>query len=361
MQTARLRASVVALSGLLCFAVGCAGTGESASKDKLTSNVGNYAPPPQQLDGERPTVGVPPFRIDKGNVKTSHNLPTIAADQLTTLLDNTQRFDVIERAQIEQLLDEQNMEGIVKPEEMAKAGQVGGVQYLLIGRVTNFRVKQDQTKSGLNLGGIGGQIGGGRFGAGQSGFDRKEQRITTDCGVDLRLVDSTSGRIVASEFGEYKRTDSAGAMGITVLGVGTTADAEVTIEEDDAGKILRLACDNALRKMLPKIDRALQNRSRSTPSAATPAPAPRASTPAPRAPSRDAVAPPPPAEEADAEMPDEEPADEPAAAAPRRPANAAVDGAEDAPPAAAQKFCGECGGKLAATAKFCDKCGAKAQ
>ena len=45
-------------------------------------------------------------------------------------------------------------------------------------RVTNFRVQQDQTKSGLNLGGIGGQIGGGRFGAGQSGFDKKEQRIT---------------------------------------------------------------------------------------------------------------------------------------------------------------------------------------
>ena len=360
METARLRASVVALGGLLCFAVGCAGTGESASKDKLTQNVGNYAPPPPAVAADRPTVGVPPFRMDKGNVKSSHDLPSIAADQLTTLLDNTQRFDVIERAQIEQLLDEQNMEGIVKPEEMAKAGQVGGVQYLLVGRVTNFRVKQDQTKSGLNLGGIGGQIGGGRFGAGQSGFDKKEQRITTDCGVDLRLVDSTSGRIVASEFGEYKRTDSAGAMGITVLGVGTTADAEVTIEEDDAGKILRLACDNALKKMLPKIDRALQNRSRSAPSAAAPAPAP-ARAPAPRPPSRDAVAPPPPAEEADAEMPDEEPAEEPAAPAPRRPANAAVDTGDDAPPAAAQKFCGECGAKVAATAKFCDKCGAKAQ
>jgi curli biogenesis system outer membrane secretion channel CsgG len=320
---------------MLLLACGCASTGESAKKDKLTSDVGRYTPPPQQSSGERPRVGVPPFKVEKNQTKI-HNIDSLAADQLTTLIDQTDRFDVVERAQLEQLIDEQNLEGIVKSEEMAKAAQVRGVDYLLYGRVTNFRVKQDQTKSGLNLGGIAGRLpGGGGFGAGQSGYDKKNMSITTECGIDLRLVNPTTGVVAASQFSEYKRTDSANALGITVLGVGTTADAEVTIEEDDAGKILRLACDEALKKMLPKIDRELQKRG-SRGSAAT------------RAPARSAVAAP-----ADAGGDD--------AADATAPAETSAPAGNGAAPAAASKFCGECGTKVAANAKFCPKCGAKIQ
>ena len=94
------------------------------------------------------------------------------------------------------------MEGIVRGDEMAKAGQVRGVDYLLVGKVTNFRVKQDNTKSGVDVGGIGGLVGGGRFGAGSTGFDQK-RLITTECGVDIRLVEPSSGKVVVSHFGEF--------------------------------------------------------------------------------------------------------------------------------------------------------------
>jgi curli biogenesis system outer membrane secretion channel CsgG len=335
--------SLVIFGGLLCFAVGCAGTGESASRDKLTANVGKYDPPPS-VSGDKPRVGVPPFKVQTaGGIKNSNNLPTIAADQMTTLMDQTGRFDMVERAQVEQLLDEQNMEGIVRPDQMAKAGQVLGVDYLLIGKVTNFRVKQDQTKSGLNLGGIGGAVGGGRFGAGNSGFDQKKTRIKTECGVDIRLVDPSTGKIVASQFGEFTRTDSAGAMGISVLGIGANSDADVSIEEDDAGKILRLAFDDALRKMMPKIDQVIQQRGKAARSpAARSAPAAKAVA----APADDA------GNDADAAAP--------APAAKAAPSNSAVEGAGGGD-SAASKFCPECGTKVAATAKFCPKCGAKIQ
>src|SRR5437763_1767650 len=109
-KTARLRASLVLFSGLLCFAYGCSNTGESASRDKLTSNVGKYDAAPAPA-GEKPRVGVPPFKVQtNGGIESSNNLPQIAADQMTTLLDQTGRFEVTERAQVEQLLDEQNME-----------------------------------------------------------------------------------------------------------------------------------------------------------------------------------------------------------------------------------------------------------
>jgi curli biogenesis system outer membrane secretion channel CsgG len=332
---ARVRASLLVLGGLLCFACGCSHTGESASRDKLTSNVGKYdAPPP--TSGEKPRVAVPQFKVQvNGGVKNTNNLKSIAADQMTTLLDQTGRFDMVERAQVEQLLDEQNMEGIVRPDQMAKAGQALGADYLLIGNVTNFRVKQDQTKSGLNLGGIGGAVGGGRFGAGNSGFDQKKQNITTECGVDIRLVDPTTSKIVASQFGEFKRTDNASALGISVLGIGANADAEVSIEEDDAGKIMRLAFDDALRKMLPKIDQAMANRGKSTRSTAAVKSAPPKASAAP-------------ADDADTS------ATPPAKGAP---ANSAVEGGATA----GSKFCPECGTKVAATTKFCPKCGAKIQ
>jgi len=39
---------------------------------------------------------------------------------MTTLLDNSERFSVIERAQLQKLLDEQNLAGVVQPGEMAR-------------------------------------------------------------------------------------------------------------------------------------------------------------------------------------------------------------------------------------------------
>jgi curli biogenesis system outer membrane secretion channel CsgG/ribosomal protein L40E len=330
-------------SAMLCFAHGCASTGESASRDKLTADVGRYQPPPSALGDDKPTVGVPQFTVQNASgAKSVHNLDSLAADQMSTLLHLTGRFDVIERAQIEKILDEQNMEGIVRPDQMAKAGQALGADYLLIGKVTNFRVKQDQTKSGVDVGGIGGMIGGNRFGAGSTGFDKKNQRITTECGVDIRLVDPTTGKVAVAHFGEFKRTDSAGALGISVFGMGGSSDAEVTIEEDDAGKILRLAFDDALKKMIPEIDQKIVARKKGRPEAN-------------QGRTRTIAAPAPEADE-----PADEPAEE-AAPAPKAPArsNAASAPKADAP-AAAEKFCGECGAKVASNAKFCPKCGAKA-
>lgn len=75
--------------------------------------------------------------------------------------------------------------------------------------------------------------------------------------MDIRLVDPETGEILVSNFSEFKRTDSASAIGVDVLGASAESDANISIREDDKGKILRLALDDALRKTLPKIDRLL--------------------------------------------------------------------------------------------------------
>jgi curli biogenesis system outer membrane secretion channel CsgG len=296
---------VTFLLGVAAVSIGgCASTGESAGSDKkLMAHVADYPPAPS--GAMRPRVGVPSFRVTTaGGFGGGSDLNDLAADEMVTLLHKSSRFDVIERSQLQKLLDEQNMEGIVKPGELAKAGQVRGVDYLFLGRVTNLRVKRDDTRQGANLGGIGGAFSG-------FGFDKKDTVITSECGVDIRLVDPTSGRVVMANNSEFRRTDSAGAMGISVLGGHAEGDANVSISEDDKGKVLRLALDDALRKALPEIDDFLVHSARPTGTGT-----------------------------ADTHVHD----------------SGATGGQL---PAAAKKFCPNCGKPVTAADKFCPNCGQK--
>ena len=286
-------ACALAAFGLIALS-GCASSSETAERDQLTLHVGVYPPPPPGL--AKPRVGVPNFKIiGEGG---SRRLEEFAGAQLGTLAFQTRRFDVIERDQLDQLLTEQNLEGIVKSDELAKAGQVRGVDYLLYGKVTNLRVKAEKASRGFGLGNI------PLLGIGGFDYKKKDTKIVAECGVDLKLVNPSSGKVDAGHFGEYKRIDSVGAFGIEILGAGAEAEAELEISEDDKGKILRLALDEAVRKMLPDIDVVLEEYTKAAKAAA------------------------------------------PAAAAP-------------ASDTAAKKFCPSCGAKLEADVKFCGGCGAK--
>jgi curli biogenesis system outer membrane secretion channel CsgG len=297
----RLPLTFVLLVGV-CL-VGCQSTSESASSNKLTNRVGNYPPPPVGL--LRPRVGVPPMAVASD---ASAGMEVMAADQLATLMVRTDRFDVIERGQLQMLLDEQDLEGIVVDGQLARPAAVQGVDYLLIGKITNLRTKATKTGSESGLGKVisfaTGGIGGG------VDIDSEKVEMKVECGVDLRLVDPSTGSVLDASFSDYTRTDKASAFGIQVLGVGAEADAQIEMSEDDKGLVLRLAFDNALHKMLPSLDRKLMNRTRDLQAA-----------------SGDAAP----------------------AAAP------AGDGDNDAKAA----FCSQCGAKLSAGAAFCPNCGAK--
>jgi curli biogenesis system outer membrane secretion channel CsgG len=309
------KSSTVCVAAMACALVltlpcGAAKSTETAEADKLTAGVGQYPPPPAGITPVR--VGVPLMQI-QSSTGQEKGLETLASDELNTLLFQTERFDVVERTQVDKLLAEQNMEGIVRPDQLAKAGQVLGADLLLIGKVTNLRIKAETSKKGFGVGNVrlpfGGSIGG-------FDYKKKESKITAECGVDLRLVDSTSGQVVAAHFGEFKRIDSIGTFGVEVLGASATADADLDISDDDKGKILRLALDEALRKMLPKIDKYLVSHSKEAPA--------------------------------------------PAAASATPPAASATPGAASATPGAAKHFCAQCGKEMGAGAKFCANCGAKA-
>lgn len=291
---------------------GCVTSSETAGAQTLTAHVGQYGAAPGGID--RPRVGVPPFKTSGSG--SSAKMDELAAEQLTTLLVNSDRFEVIERSQLDQLLQEQGLEGIVKAGEMARPAEVRGVDYLMIGKVTNFRLKAEKAQRGFGLGRI--PIpGAGNLGV--FDFKRKDSTITAECGVDIRLVDPTTGSIAAAKSKDYKRTDSIGAFGIDILGANADADATLTIDEDDQGLVLRLALDDALRDMMPIVDRALRSRVKTSRKAEAAAPA--------------------------EDSPD--------------PGSSLVPTDPPAGGATSAKFCGDCGEKLTPGTKFCGKCGMK--
>lgn len=255
----KTRSSRFVLFAAVCCILGamisCASVGERTARDTSTAHVGVYDPPPP--GAQRVRVGVPPFGVERprGRFSFSTNrLDGIAADQMTTLLHQTGRFNVIERAQLVQLLAEQGLEGIVRAGEMAGAAQVRGVDYLMLGKVTGFRVTSQRTKQefGLGRGWVSDKIEGVT-----GGYEMGEMVITFEMGVDLRLVDPTTGEIKSAHFSQFRQQDTAKRMGIEVAGVGGSGDADVRISQDDAGRVMRLAFDDTLRKMLPEIDRSV--------------------------------------------------------------------------------------------------------
>jgi curli biogenesis system outer membrane secretion channel CsgG len=108
------------------------------------------------------------------------------ADMLVTALVESKKFMVIERTELEQVLNEQGLgqSGLVTPQSAAKVGQLLGAEMLVTGSVTEFGEKESKVGGGL-----------GRLGGLNVGVSKKKARVA----VDVRLVNVNTGEIVAAK------------------------------------------------------------------------------------------------------------------------------------------------------------------
>ncbi|NOX38195.1 MAG: hypothetical protein GXO78_11750 [Calditrichaeota bacterium] len=136
----------------------------------------------QDLSGLKKRVAVINFEDRSGY---GHNIGTGLADMLITQLVKSGKFIVIERQELEKVLQEQSlgMSGMVTAQSAARVGKLLGVELIVTGSVTEFG--QKETKIGGALGRIG--IGGA--------ISRRKARAV----VDIRLVNSQTGEIVMAE------------------------------------------------------------------------------------------------------------------------------------------------------------------
>jgi curli biogenesis system outer membrane secretion channel CsgG len=226
---------------LLVSLLGCGTfTAEKYSRDPM-ADIGNYPAAPTGFQKVR--CGISPNFKDK----TGSRIGGQASDQLETLVMRTGRFSLIDRTSLKNLLHEQGLEGIVDPNELAKPGRVRGVDYLFIGAITNFRVKVVKTDTGFGIGRITKWVAG-------VDIDTSKTVVETQVGVDIKLVNCTTGEIIAKDFGEVKREDIASSWGMRILSIGGAAKNELEIDADSKGKVLRWALDESLQKMIPMID-----------------------------------------------------------------------------------------------------------
>jgi curli biogenesis system outer membrane secretion channel CsgG len=144
-----------------------------------------------------------------------------ASDMLATELVKLKKYSVIERDKLASILKEQDLgaSGRIDPATAVKIGKVLGVDYIVTGSVTEY---------GQSSGGG----GGGGVHVGKKGYH---------AGVDVRVVNATTGEIVFADSAE----DSDTSMSVRVFGIGGGEK----FNEKKATKVLRKAIEKVVAKM----------------------------------------------------------------------------------------------------------------
>ncbi|MBM3285403.1 MAG: hypothetical protein FJY81_05980 [Candidatus Aminicenantes bacterium] len=124
-------------------------------------------------------------------------------DMLTTALFNSNRFIVLEREQLDEVLKEQDLAaaGRVKKGTEAPTGEIYGADLVITAAVTEFE------------GGARGVGGGTRLLGVTVGGAMKKAHVA----IDIRIIDATTSQIVAATTVEGSAT-SFGAGGATTIG-----------------------------------------------------------------------------------------------------------------------------------------------
>ncbi|MBI3006062.1 MAG: hypothetical protein HYY49_11710 [Ignavibacteriales bacterium] len=112
-----------------------------------------------------------------------HSLGQGVADMLATALVKSGKFMVLERQEIDKVIQEQQFgqSFMVTPESAPKVGQILGVELFVVGSVTEFGTKESSIGGNVPL------FGGG--------VTTKKARAV----VDIRLVNVNTGEIIAAE------------------------------------------------------------------------------------------------------------------------------------------------------------------
>src|SRR5262245_58897277 len=185
--------AVLAVAGSIWGSMGTAEGQIFGPKATVTSPDGKSIEEAQReaYDGPKARVAVSQFKDKTGKGWWTGAIGDGMADMLATALFNSNRFIVLERQQVSDVLREQDLGGAgrIKKGTEAPIGEIEVAGRLITGAVTEF----EGAASGVG-GGIGG-IGGtaGRVLGGIAGGLKKAHMA-----IDMRVIDTRTSRIVAA-------------------------------------------------------------------------------------------------------------------------------------------------------------------
>ncbi len=222
----------------------------SGTKTKVTSGQGSpniNEATMEDYNGPKARIAVARFTDKTGRRWWTRSLGDGMADQLATALFNSNRYIVLERQLLNEVLREQDLgaSGRVRTDTAAPIGQIEGAELLVTGAVTEFEGDTEGTQGGL------GSIIGGSFGhivGAISGGYRKAHMA-----IDVRVIDTRTSRIVAAISVEGEATDVnlGGALGGAVTG-GALSGSLGGWKNTPIEKALRICIQKAVQFIVSK-------------------------------------------------------------------------------------------------------------
>jgi len=220
---------------------------EAASATDMSGNAsGLLDQPVPEVRGPKRVVSVGQF-TSIGAFETKFGSWDVGgglASMLTTALQESGRFIVVERSQLQAILTEQEMAGNnVSSGTGPELGKVLGVQLLILGAVTEFGTDDDGGgfSLGLGVGGLTDMFGDNDASAGVS-----RQSMTGTVALNIRVVDTTTGRVLQS-FRVAEKIDNSAwdfSIGYDLVNVGTNSFIKTPL-----GDAARKAINSAVREI----------------------------------------------------------------------------------------------------------------
>lgn len=192
-----------------------------------------------RYDGPRARIALGDFQVKAANA--TNVIGDGLREMLVTALFNTNRFIVLERQAIQDIMLEQDLSasGRVRRETAAPIGQLEAAELLVYGVVSEFQMGSGG--GGLNL-----AMPNLPFGLGAGARN-------AHLGLEMRAVDTSTGRILFATRVEGKATDYDIGLrtrlggGRTVMPIGLSAYKNTPME-----KAIRVCIDNAVAALCSK-------------------------------------------------------------------------------------------------------------
>jgi curli biogenesis system outer membrane secretion channel CsgG len=162
--------------------------------------------------------------------------------QLVTELIKTGRVVVVERAILSKVLIEQELgeSQLLTPMTKTPAGHLLGVDYLIVGEVTEF--EERQIGAGAAAGFLGAKVGG--------------EISAAHVGIDLRLVDTRTGEILYSHQAQGKAWEKAAGAKVDYKLINFGGDA---FHKTPLGRACRRAIRDAVNFVLGVIEKQVED------------------------------------------------------------------------------------------------------
>ena len=222
---------------LVCF--GCAMPGQPTAQVTHAQGPSMMEAQMARYDGPQARIAVGDFQVKAAGA--TMEIGDGLREMLLTALFNTNRFIVLERQAIQDVMLEQDLgaSGRVKTQTAAPIGQLEGAELLVYGVVSEF--KMGSSGGGLRLGlpNLPLSLGGGVKNA--------------HLAVDLRVVDTVTGRILFATRVQGKASDYDISIGTRIGGGSTVMPIGLGVYNNTPmEKAIRVCIDSAVNYLCTK-------------------------------------------------------------------------------------------------------------